>query len=136
MEHDIAVLDIAAGEVGIIKYAPVKRWQDGQSEADTKYKHRLDKIKLERAKHEAKAERLIAAAKEEGRLKDTETPQSPVVTEENEVQGDPSRRWGPLDLENENPPPSAIAFRRDTVSPQELSAQSLLTTSLPYSRMQ
>lgn len=30
------------------------------------------------------------------------------------------RRWGPLDLEDERPPPSAIAKRRDTVCPSHL----------------
>jgi hypothetical protein len=29
---------------------------------------------------------------------------------------DENRRYGPLDLEDENPPPSAIAKRKDTVS--------------------
>lgn len=31
------------------------------------------------------------------------------------VKIDEFRRWGPLDLENERPPPSALAGRRDTV---------------------
>ncbi|KAF7332117.1 Alpha beta-hydrolase [Mycena kentingensis (nom. inval.)] len=117
--EDIAVLRMAPGQIGIIKEQPTVRWHKGQSEYDKKYKGEAQKAARKRRKNLDKADRIIANAREQGlvRLLDGVTPQATLDsasfhTTDGTIQSD--RRYGPLDLEDENPPPSAIAKRRDT----------------------
>ncbi|THH11723.1 hypothetical protein EW145_g464 [Phellinidium pouzarii] len=87
-------------------------------------------VEKKRRKNEEKYREVVARARElglihaddEGARTDSEDGQD---NSDGEIQKD--RRWGPLDLEDENPPSSAIAKRRDT--PESLA---LLKKTLYY----
>lgn len=114
--EEIPALQINTREVGLIKEAPARRWQAGQEDFDHKYRRLAKRVVKTRAKITAKSERLLTHAREEGLVMHADNAGNPgeaprdtagVIQDE--------RRWGPLDLDGENPPPSAIAGRRDTV---------------------
>ncbi|KAI0772028.1 alpha/beta-hydrolase [Trametes elegans] len=118
--EEIEALRLKPHEIGLIKEAPVRRWLSGQEAWDKKYKRTADHVLRRRRHYEAKANRLLEHAKEQGLIHDEIRPQQSRLSTGGsissgsigEVQSD--RRWGPLDLKDENPPPSAIAGRRDT----------------------
>ncbi|KAJ7284012.1 Alpha/Beta hydrolase protein [Mycena rebaudengoi] len=117
--EDIPVLQLNVGEIGIIKEEPTIKWLKGQEEWDQKYKMQAERAIRHRRKNEAKAEKLLAHARDQGLLLTREQgPRlTPVVSSsahatDGDIQKD--RRWGPLDLDDERPPPTAIAKRRDT----------------------
>ena len=141
--EEIPALRIPPSQVGLIKEAPVRRWLQGQGLWDERYKRQSKKVKGERKKMEEAAEQIVRHATGQGLVVTTgraETQTSPGEggggVEQDAVrpmippQGrrkssrsvltttgiiDENRRYGPLDLDDEDPPPSAIAKRRDTV---------------------
>ena len=123
-QSEMPILQVQPLEIGLIKEGPTRRWLKGQTEWDTKYIRSARKAVLRRRKIETKVERLLNEAREEGLFLEGEQPppqrqQTTLWTPTSgTVKGniDEHRRWGPLDLDDEQPPPSAIAKRRDTVS--------------------
>ncbi|KAJ6539532.1 Alpha/Beta hydrolase protein [Mycena capillaripes] len=117
-QEDMSVLKLKPAEICIIKEAPTIRWLKGQEEWDKKYKQNAERAIRQRRKNEGKAELLIANAREQGLSLVSETvPVTRVLSPsahatDGNIQ--PDRRWGPLDLDEEKPPPTAIAKRRDT----------------------
>ncbi|KAL4399678.1 lipase [Malassezia pachydermatis] len=106
---EMAALRMAPDSVGTIKPMTYKRFQKGHTIWDTKFAHEAAKVKKRRAKYERRAKQLLAHAQAEGLLDN----QGDIVAE--------GAHWydigtyGPADLHNEMPPPSAIVGRRDTV---------------------
>lgn len=143
--EEIPALRIPPSQIGLIKEAPVRRWQRGQEMWDERFKRESKKVLEKRKKLERKAEQVVRRAIELGLVVNAGTSEARVSGEQvggirgeqDEVrpmmqpQGgrqstrsvlttrgiiDENRRYGPLDLADENPPPSAIVRRRDTVS--------------------
>ena len=143
--EEMPVLHIPPGQIGLIKEAPVRRWLLGLGVWDERFKSRSKKVLKKRKEFEQKAEEIIRHVTGQGLVVNTEGDSRPSREptgegggrEQDEVrptlgsQGkrkssrsvftttgiiDENRRFGPLDLDDENPPPSAIAKRRDTVS--------------------
>lgn len=128
---EIPALNIQAGDLGILKEAPVMMWKNGQDKWDRRYKQVALSAAKKRRRLEVRAEKLLRNAFAQGLLHSSQSlDPSKVVQDEDvaehlairpsvirqtsvgEIQTD--RRWGPLDLEDESPPHSAIAKRRDT----------------------
>ncbi|KAJ8698470.1 hypothetical protein PTI98_005176 [Pleurotus ostreatus] len=140
----ISALQIEPSAVGLIKEEPTLRWLRGQEKWDRMFKKQAKKAMKRRRKLETKAERMIKNAKEQG-LAFTVDQRPPVsqrpsnistvskasapspVTGEGDIQAE--RRWGPLDLAGETPPPSAIAGRRDTPEAIALIKKSIYHTA-------
>ena len=128
MEHrdQISALQVKPAEVGLIKEAPAVRWRQGQEEWDKMFAKRAKKIMKKRGHYEAKSAQMIQLARNQGfslvrepeSLTLSKSPSRPDSKSRRGKDGtiQTDRRWGPLDLDDENPPPSAIANRRDTVS--------------------
>ncbi|KAI0637973.1 alpha/beta-hydrolase [Trametes polyzona] len=118
--EEIEALRLKPHEIGLIKEAPVRRWLSGQEAWDKKYKHTAERVIRKRRRYEAKAARLLVHAKEQGLIHDELQPRqsrtsiAESISSRSVGEVEPDRRWGPLDLKDENPPPSAIAGRRDT----------------------
>lgn len=147
-QEDIPALCVKPHTVGVIKEGPVRRWYEGQSEADRKFERTAQRIVKRRKKVEDHVERMLQEAREAGFVLAHENSGGQDQGEMNgSTQGEPSeprrkaivrvssgqsgmstntasssvridehRRYGPLDLVGEKPPPSAIAGRRDTAS--------------------
>lgn len=120
--EDMSVLQIKPSEIGIIKEAPTMRWLKGQEEWDKKYKRQAERAVRQRQKNREKAKKIIAHARDQGLVLSSDGNQelSRVVstsahTTDGTIQEE--RMWGPLDLDDERPPPTAIANRRDTACP-------------------
>lgn len=126
----ISALQIEPSAVGLIKEEPTLRWLRGQEKWDKMFKKQAKKALKRRRKLEAKADRMIKNAKEQGlaftndqrphlgqRRSNVSAVSKASAPSCMAVDGDiqAERRWGPLDLADETPPPSAIAGRRDTV---------------------
>ncbi|KAF9006563.1 hypothetical protein BDQ17DRAFT_1302956 [Cyathus striatus] len=138
-QEELPALRVKPCEVGLIKEAPALRWLKGQEIWDKRYKRDAQKVIKRRRQLEAKAERIMKNAVEQGlihkssgRLEVVSSQESKVSEHKKQssvgkVQVD--RRWGPLDLENETPPPSAIAKRRDTPEALALLKKSIYHTA-------
>ena len=141
--EEIPALRIPPSQIGLIKEAPVRRWLRGQAMWDEQFKRQSKKAFEKRKKLKEKAESIVRHATRGGLVVTTDggETQTPPEREggaggEQDVsrpkagpQGrskstrsistkgiiDEDLRFGPLDLDDENPPPSAIAGRRDTV---------------------
>lgn len=117
-KEDIAALQLRPSEIGIIKEETLFKWLEGQEEWDRRFKYRATKVMKNRKTFEAKADSMIKNARLRGLLlaKEDNFVQRPVVGRSNVAHGaiQEDRRWGPLDLVDEQPPPTAIAGRRDT----------------------
>ena len=134
-EHLLQALQMPIENIGKIKSGPVSRYLTGQELWDKKYKRTAKRVDKERAKNEAKAHAMLEQAANEGLLESM----SEVTEEKRTLQrgGEQSESkrfedgwadlaaFGPLDLQGEVPPPSAIAGRRDTPDALELIRQSL-----------
>jgi hypothetical protein len=128
LKEDIAALRLRPSEIGIIKEDTLFKWLEGQEEWDRRFKYRAIKVTKKRKLYEAKADSIMKSAREQGLLLVGESDgvvdmptverssSIAVVSRKKAIQED--RRWGPLDLADERPPPTAIAGRRDTVSGQ------------------
>ncbi|KAJ7590893.1 Alpha/Beta hydrolase protein [Mycena floridula] len=123
-QSEIAVLKIPREQVGLIKEAPALRWASGQAEWDETFRGLAEKMIKARQKLEAKAQKILDNARNQGLLLSHEVTTLASTqrdirhgksTSEELVDGSiqEDRRWGPLDLDAEKPPPSAIAKRRD-----------------------
>ncbi|THV08365.1 alpha/beta-hydrolase [Dendrothele bispora CBS 962.96] len=138
--EEIPALQIKASQIGIIKEDPCTRWWKGQQEWDKRFMKKAERAVKERAKIKAKAQRLLENARKQGLLlvregEDRQHPRFRDASEARSTSANPvdgtiqeDRRWGPLDLDDENPPLSAIAKRRDT-----LEALALLKKSIYHS---
>lgn len=99
------------------------RWLTGQEKWDKTFKHAAEKSIRKRRHNEAKARRILDNARDQGLLLSREKTPSIINACKSTISSEYSadgavqevRRWGPLDLDDEKPPPSAIAKRRDTV---------------------
>ena len=127
-KEELEVLKIPREQIGLIKEDPTLRWLKGQTEWDHTYRRAAKKAVKKREKLKFRAQRMLDSAREQG-LITVDHPQLPDAANKGAsydrghsgadastngiIQED--RRWGPLDLEDENPPPTAIAKRRDTV---------------------
>ncbi|KAG9126753.1 hypothetical protein FRC07_002088 [Ceratobasidium sp. 392] len=144
-------LRIPKDGVGVVKPAPVKRWLTGQDAWDAKYKRAARTVEKERAGWEKKAmevmkkaglteEELDAVWKQKTRstrsdqddvdlssavLESIGAKHNDETDEVREERMRTGRRWGPLDLAGEIPPPSAIAGRLDTPDAVDLIKTSL-----------
>lgn len=123
----LAALQLGASEIGLLKEAPALRWAAGQDEWDRVYSKNAKRVLKQKARNEEKAKHMLQNAIEQGFVHTSyggpNQNDHVVVKSERplrkrtslgKIQAD--RRWGPLDLEEERPPASAIAARRDTVS--------------------
>ncbi|KAG8741808.1 hypothetical protein FRC10_002407 [Ceratobasidium sp. 414] len=128
--------------VGVTKHAPVNRWLRGQDAWDTKYKRVARDVEKERAGWEKKAMEMMRKAglseeevtavwrqKTQGVRNGDVLENIEAVNDETESMREErmriGRRWGPLDLAGEIPPPSAIAGRLDTPDAIDLLKASL-----------
>lgn len=125
-KEELEVLKIPREQIGLIKEEPTIRWKKGQDQWDVTYRSAAKKAVKKREKLKARAQRMLDSARDQG-LITVYHPQSPDAADKGAsfdrgishaspngmIQED--RRWGPLDLEDETPPPTAIAKRRDTV---------------------
>lgn len=121
-KDEVPCLKKTASEIGLLREAPARRWLTGQQEWDERFKSTAKKVEKRRKKVEEQYENAIKRAMELGLKHVPNSDNASIMTDgssEHQDEGDgqiqKSRRWGPLDLEGENPPPSAIAARRDTV---------------------
>ncbi len=128
-KEEIPALRIRPEEIGLIREAPAMRWVKGQEEWDATFKNNAQKAIRQRQTLEAKASKLLERAREQGLV--LHSGRSDISQKSHGVQAShvkstsdqlidgtiqEDRRWGPFDLDDETPPPSAIAGRRDTVS--------------------
>ncbi|KJA29849.1 hypothetical protein HYPSUDRAFT_31857 [Hypholoma sublateritium FD-334 SS-4] len=124
--NTLPALKVDSAQVGILKEAPAQRWRAGQDIWDKAYAKRAKKVIKQQSANQAKAERLLENAIDQGfihRSHDSLEKVEERKSYRDKIQVD--RRWGPLDLEDENPPATAIAGRRDT-----LEAVALLKNSI------
>ncbi|KAH8113227.1 lipase/esterase [Phellopilus nigrolimitatus] len=124
-KEDISCLRIPVNGIGLLREAPARRWLAGQQEWDEMFKHRR--------KNEEKYRKIIARARELGLVHSPEAGFVSDLDEENARDGrghiQKDRRWGPLDLDNEHPPSSAIVGRRDTPEALALLKKTLYHTA-------
>lgn len=112
----IQALNMDFAQIGILKEAPAQRWRAGQDSWDRIYAKRTKKVIKQQSANQAKAERLLENAIDQGFIHRSHKSSEKVgeqTSYHDKIQAD--RRWGPLDLEDETPPATAIAGRRDTV---------------------
>lgn len=137
-EVEIPALQLKPHEIGLIREEPAIRWHEGQKKWDKRYRKRAHKVVQNRKRMEARAAELIERAKAQGLefqvndrpshvRQDSGASRASVRTTDGVIQED--RRWGPLDLDEENPPPSAIAGRRDTVSRYSIQCSLMILNS-------
>jgi hypothetical protein len=118
----LQALKLTPCQIGVIKEAPAQRWNDGQKKWDKRFAANTKKVLKQKAYYEAKVERLIKNALDQGFVhrshsRSPEDDQFPgkasTDTSIGHIESD--RRWGPFDMQDERPPATAIAGRRDTV---------------------
>lgn len=124
--EEIEILQMLPSLIGVIKESPVRRWMEGQQEWDRMYHQTAAKVPEQRQKCEQKAAEMLQDAREEGLKLSVEAEEAlsrlpsassniSDATVNSAVQIQEDRRWGPLDLDGERTPPSAICNRTDTV---------------------
>jgi len=147
LESALSILRIPPSKIGKISESPVVRWLTGMQLYDKKYKRAFGKASRDRERNQVAWEGVLEHARkvgvpvdewvegegevEMGRRGAEGENQDP---DEGEMDGErghwvESRRWGPLDLKHERPPPTAICGRRDNID-----SITLLRTSLQFSR--
>ncbi|KAF9076850.1 hypothetical protein BDP27DRAFT_1254731 [Rhodocollybia butyracea] len=122
--EEMQCLKISPSQIGLIKEAPAVRWSRGQEEWDSRFAKQAKRVLQSRQQSERKYEALVRSARDQGLLlvgeNDDPTNASAGTpgrsTSSNPVDGtiQEDRRYGPFDLDDERPPPSSIAKRRDT----------------------
>ncbi|KAI0700770.1 alpha/beta-hydrolase [Cytidiella melzeri] len=118
-KEEIEALKIPPQEIGVIKEGPVKRWLTGQDLWDEKFKRQAHKVVRKRESYNKKVEELVKRARENGLVLHGDSSRSSMhrtasalsFSSQGEIMA--SRRWGPLDIDDEQPPPSSIVGRRD-----------------------
>ncbi|KAG1783122.1 alpha beta-hydrolase [Suillus placidus] len=133
-KEDITALQLRPSEIGIIKEETLFKWLEGQEEWDRRFKYRATKVMKNRKKFEAKAKSMIKNARQRGLLLAGESDdlvERPIVGRSSAAHGaiQEDRRWGPFDLVDEQPPPTAIAARRDTREALALLKKSIYHTA-------
>ncbi|KAG2060090.1 alpha/beta-hydrolase [Suillus hirtellus] len=133
-KEDITALQLRPSEIGIIKEETLFKWLEGQEEWDRRFKYRATKVMKNRKTIEANAKSIIKKARQRGLSLAGESDdlvEMPIVGRSNVVYGaiQEDRRWGPLDLVDEQPPPTAIAARRDTREALALLKKSIYHTA-------
>lgn len=106
---EMAALQLPPARLGLIYPATYDRFLRGHTIWDTKFKAETKRVTKKRAQLERRARRLLEKAAAEGLLTDC-----------GDIHASGARwtdlgSYGPADLDNEMPPPSAIVGRRDTV---------------------
>lgn len=134
LKKDIAALQLRPSEIGIIKEETLFKWLEGQEEWDRRFKYRATKVMKNRVKNEAKANSIIKNARLRGLLlagEKDDLVERPIIGRSSATHGaiQEDRRWGPLDLVDEHPPPTAIAARRDTREALALLKKSIYHTA-------
>ncbi|KAI5124948.1 hypothetical protein M0805_007375 [Coniferiporia weirii] len=130
--EDIPCLQMPANDIGLLKEVPARRWLTGQQIWDERFKDTAKKVGKGRRKNEEKYQKVIVRARQLGLVHVDEGFAHTGLGEERDeadgkIQGD--RRWGPLDLSDENPPSSAIAARQDTAESLALLRKTLYHTA-------
>ncbi|CAA7260033.1 unnamed protein product [Cyclocybe aegerita] len=136
----LQALKMKPSQVGLLTEAPALRWLEGQTKWDKRFAQRTEKVLKKQAKYETKAKRLIQHALDQGLIHDTvrvdtkgdEQAIYGVSTRRRKIslgKIQPERRWGPLDLADERPPPTAIAGRRNTPESLALLKKSIYHTA-------
>lgn len=129
-QEDMSVLNLPIGSIGLIKEGPALKWLKGQDQWDKQFRRQAENAVKQREKIKNKVENMLVNARDQGfvmvgehpddnndgNLKDAKRLGNDSVEHHGDGIIQIDRRWGPLDLEDEKPPPSAIAKRRDTVS--------------------
>ncbi|KAG1815580.1 uncharacterized protein BJ212DRAFT_1357329 [Suillus subaureus] len=133
-KEDITALQLRPSEIGIIKEETLVKWLEGQEEWDRRFKYRATQVMKNRKKYEGKANSMIKNARLRGLLlagEKDDLVDRPVVGRPSAARGviQENRRWGPLDLVDEHPPPTAIAARRDTQEALALLKKSIYHTA-------
>lgn len=131
-EDQLQALRMPKDEIGKIKEGPCMRYIEGQEKMDKKFKKEAQRVEKRRAAYEEEAQRILKKAAEYGLFDPSkkETFKKGVVipggkkgTESDAWEDYPS--YGPTDLADETPPPSAIAGRRDNIESIQLLRTSL-----------
>ncbi|KDR83943.1 hypothetical protein GALMADRAFT_686758 [Galerina marginata CBS 339.88] len=130
----LQALQLKASDIGVIKEAPALRWAEGQRKWDERYSRNSKRVLKQKAHYEAKAEHLVKNALDQGFIHKSHggpvgDPPMPWTTSTSVGKIQPDRRWGPLDLQDERPPPTAIAGRRDTPEAVALLKKSIYNTA-------
>ncbi|KAG1806633.1 alpha beta-hydrolase [Suillus plorans] len=133
-KEDITALQLRPSEIGIIKEETLFKWLEGQEEWDRRFKYCATKVMKNRKTIEAKSKSIIKKARQRGLSlvgESDDLVEMPIVGRSNAVYGaiQEDRRWGPLDLVDEEPPPTAIAARRDTREALALLKKSIYHTA-------
>ncbi|KDN37665.1 alpha/beta-hydrolase [Tilletiaria anomala UBC 951] len=124
-EEHFAALQLPPDEIGIIKEGPAVRYMTGQRLWAKKFKSEAKRVAKRKAQNEAKALCILRRAAQRGLLNTPNHGVAKYTTAGRTVTWTTGMRYGPMDLSDETPPPSAIAGRRDTED-----ALALLQTSL------
>ncbi|KIK67942.1 hypothetical protein GYMLUDRAFT_36749 [Collybiopsis luxurians FD-317 M1] len=126
-QEEVTCLQISSSQIGLIKEAPAVRWSKGQEQWDQIFGKEAKKVLKRRQRIARKYQEMLRNARDQGLMlvgeDDSANPAKArnVSTEKstsaNAIDGTilEDRRWGPLDLNDERPPPSAIAKRRDNL---------------------
>ncbi|TFK71796.1 alpha/beta-hydrolase [Pluteus cervinus] len=108
---EMPVLKIPPSEVGLLKEEPASKWKSGQDEWDRKFSRSAKRVEKQRQDISLKADKLVQNARQQG-LVSSDAQSSDRSSTSSSSRNE--RRWGPLDLAGETPPPTAIAGRRDS----------------------
>lgn len=115
-DNELQALQMPIEEIGVIKEGPVQRYLTGQALWDEKFKRQSKRVAKRRHRNEKYAKSMLEQAAQEGLLGRTFEEHEDADDYDEAGNWADLSRLGPLNLEGENPPPSAIAGRRDTVS--------------------
>jgi hypothetical protein len=114
--EQIPALQLSIDDIGVIKETPAKRYLEGQEKWDKEFRRKAEVVVQRRIKMRKKIARLLERAKEQGLIDGDSNPTYERPKTQDGEESLSQRRWGPLDIQQEFPPPSAVAFRRDIVS--------------------
>ena len=96
--EEIEALRLKPQEIGVIKEQPVRRWLSGQEAWDKKYKRTAEHVIHKRKRYEAKAQRLLEHAREQGLIHDELQPRHSRLAIPDDTlsvgEMEPQRRWG------------------------------------------
>lgn len=127
----LQALQMQQEEIGVVKEGAVRRYLNGQSKWDDKFKKEAKRVAKRRQKNEERVKVMLEQAAKEGLLKELPSQDGHPEAHETKEGDNQADGWadlvrlGPLALTGETPPPSAIAGRRDTGESVELLRQAL-----------
>ena len=123
-EPEMQALKMKPAEIGMIKEGPAVRYMTGQAIWAKKFHKEAKRVTKRKAANEVKAEEILRKAVQKGLLSQGRGAAAP-YDNGSKAHWTSEARFGPTDILDETPPPSAIAGRRDTED-----ALALLRTSL------